>query len=195
MSPVTFNVRLTTPVVLPGEAPTEPVGGRERGPDPVDREGGVAAVLERGHDQVAGLGVEVRRDLTVEVVGETVADVRLDQPLVPVARSGVLVEPVDRLDERRHRLEGVGAEPGEPLVERGDVPELRRRHARDGHLVLERRRQLGVLGEPLEGRDLAVRDRAEQVDDRLAVLRVLEGDAVGGSIGDAIVHRGVVRRG
>ena len=47
----------------------------------------VPGVLERGDDQVAGVGVEVRRDLAVEVGGQPVADVGLDQALEPVRRA------------------------------------------------------------------------------------------------------------
>ena len=117
-------------------------------------------VLDRGDDQVAGVRVEVRRDLAVEVVGQPVADVRLDQALVPVGRRGVLVEEVERLAERRHRQERVRAELADPVVQRADPAELEARHAGDLDLVLQRRRQLAVLGEPLERRDLAVGDRA-----------------------------------
>ena len=81
-------------------------------------------VLEGGHDQVAGLGVEVGRDLSVEVVGHAVTDVGLDQALEPVGRRGVLVEEIERTTERRHRLERVRPEVDEPVQQRGDVREL-----------------------------------------------------------------------
>ena len=68
----------------------------DRLPDVTHREVRLARVLQRGDDQVAGVGVEVRRDLAVEVRGQPVADVGLDQPLVPVGGRGVGVEEVDR---------------------------------------------------------------------------------------------------
>ena len=77
--------------------------------DPLDDERRVARVLDRRDDQVAGVGVEVGRDLAEEVVGQPVADVGLDQALQPVGRRGVQVELVDRQPERRHRDERVGA--------------------------------------------------------------------------------------
>ena len=63
-------------------------------------------------------------DLPVEVRGEPVADVRLDEPLGPVPRRGLRVEAVDRLLERGHRLVGVGAELGEPGAQPVEVAEL-----------------------------------------------------------------------
>ena len=71
---------------------------------------GVPGVLERGDDQVAGVGVEVRRDLAVEVGGQPVADVRLDQALDQSDGAVCAWNRSIGLAERRHRRERVGAE-------------------------------------------------------------------------------------
>ena len=97
-----------------------------------------------------------------------VADVRLDQALVPVGRRGVLVE----LVERRPGTAAIAANGSAPSSRsrarrRSRWPNSAAAIALIADLVLQRGRQLGVLGEPLEGRELAVGDRAEQVDDGL----------------------------
>jgi len=79
---------------------------------------------------------------------------------------------VERGDEGLHRLRRLGADLREPVPELLEVVELGRRHLGQLRLVRERRRQLGVLREPLERRQLPVRERAEQVHDRGAVLRI-----------------------
>jgi hypothetical protein len=144
-----------------------------------DREVRLSRVLQGRDDHVAGVGVEVGRDLAVEVRRQAVADVGLDQALVPVARRGVGVEGVDRRLERRHRVEGVGAERPDPLVEPTHVPELQGGHARHLHLVAQRRREPGVVDETLERRQLAVGDHAQKVDDGEAVVGVVEHDGSG----------------
>ena len=72
--------------------PAEPRVRLDRGPHPVDRERRVPGVLEDRRAPGRGSVVEVRRDLAVEVLGDAVADVRLDQALQPVGRRGALVE-------------------------------------------------------------------------------------------------------
>jgi hypothetical protein len=156
------------------------------------REDRLPRIVQRRHDQVAGVGVEVRRDLAVEVSGQPVTDEGLDQPLVPVGRRGVEVEQVDRSLERRHRLERVGAELADPVVEPADVPELQARHLHHLDLVADGGRELGVVGEPLERRELAVRDRTEQVDHGEAVVGVVEDEP---RLAGRLVDRGVVRPG
>ena len=69
--------------------------------------------------------VEERRDLAVEVRGQPVADVRLDQALEPVARRGVARGSSSKgFSNGCHRRERVGAERGDPVQERRDVSEL-----------------------------------------------------------------------
>ena len=138
------------------------------------------------------LGVEQRGDLAVEVGGDAVADVRLDQALEPVARGGLGVELRERLLERRHRLPRVDAQVGEPLDEPREVPDLRRRHEGEGGLVRDRRRQRGVGGEPLERDELGVGQHAEEVDDPGSVLRVVHqrrGRGAGRRGGSGVVVR------
>ena len=69
---------------------------------------------------------------------------------------------------------GVGVQLLEPRLEQLVVVELVRRLTAERGLVGQRRRQLGVRGQPAEGRELAVRHRAEQVDDGLAVVGIGE---------------------
>ena len=57
------------------------------------------------------------------------------------------------------------------VVEQAEVADLGRRHRGQGRPARQRRRLPGVLGEPVEGRELAVREHAEQVH-RGAVGRV-----------------------
>jgi hypothetical protein len=86
------------------------------------------------------------------------------------------MERVERLYERGHRLERVGAQLDEPVVEALVVPELRGGHPGELRPVRQPRSHLGVLTQPLERRQLAVRDGTEQVDHRRQVDRVGEGD-------------------
>ena len=77
----------------------------------------------------------------------------------------------------------------EPLV----VGELGRGHPGQLGLVGQLGGHPGVLGEPLEGRDLAVRDGAEQVDDGLRVDRVLAAPGAApapDAVGSRGSHRG-----
>ena len=60
------------------------------------------------------------------------------------------------------------------------MPELGHGHAGQLGLVADPRGQRRVGGEPLEGRELAVGEDAEQVDDGRAVLRVVEVSAPAG---------------
>ena len=138
-------------------------------------------------------GVEVLRDLDVEVGGQPVADVGLDQPLEPVAGRGRGVEDVEGLHERRHRLDRVGAQGRDPLEQRLDVAELDRRHLAERELVGQLHGELGVVGQPLERGDLAVGDRPEQVDHGGPVGGVLEGDRI--LLGPVALPGAAVRRG
>jgi hypothetical protein len=61
-----------------------------------------------------GLVVEQDRDLTVEVGGDAVADVCLDQTLEPVGRGRGCVECVERGDEGTHGVLGRGTEVSQP---------------------------------------------------------------------------------
>ena len=82
------------------------------------------------------------------------------------------VEAVEADLEGLHRLGRVGAqllEPGDQLLE---VGELRGRHRTDRDLVADPGRHLGVLDQSLEGRQLAVGDRSEEVDGGAAVVLV-----------------------
>ena len=80
------------------------------------------------------------------------------------------MEGVDRLDERRHRRRDVDADLVEASPEPAEVHELRARHLRERRLVVDGRREPGVLREPLERAELAVGEDAEEVDDRLPTV-------------------------
>jgi hypothetical protein len=75
----------------------------DSGPHPVYRERRVTGVLENLQHEVAGARVEVRRHLPVEVLGDPITHVSLDQALEPVARRGALVKRLQRRNERLHR--------------------------------------------------------------------------------------------
>ena len=156
------------------QASADQVVGLDAGTHPVDHEVGPARVLERGDDELLGALVEVARDLTVEVVGEPVTDVGLDQGLPPVGRPGVEVERVEALAQRLHGCVGVDVELHEPVEDRLDLGLLGGGHGEQGRLVLQRRSHLRVVGQPLDGRDLAVGDRAQDVDDGSLVDGITE---------------------
>ena len=136
-----------------------------------------AHALDDRLDQGPGVGVDVGRDLPVEVLRDPVPDVGLDQALEPVVRCGPLVERVDGHDERRDRLLRVGPELLQPRDDLFVVEELGDGEASDLGLVADARRRLGVRRELAEGAQLAVGQRAQQVDDRGAEV---VGPRVGG---------------
>src|SRR4051794_9788291 len=138
----------------------------------VDCELRMAGVLEHVEDQRSGLRVDVLRDLSVEVGGEAVADVGLDDALQPVRRCGRVVKGVERRDEGPHGHLRVDAHLLEPLTEHLEVRELGRCHLRQRHLVADGRRPTRVLGQPLERGQLCVRQQREQIDDRLPTFVV-----------------------
>ena len=160
------------PAAPQGQPAAEPVVRRDAGPDPLHDEGGLPGVLQRADDHLAGLGIEVGRDLAVEVRGEPVADVGLDQPFVEVGRRGVGVEAVEAGAEGLHRLGRIGTQLRQPADELLQVPELCRGHRADRDLVVDPGRHLGVLDQSLERGELAVGDRPEEVDGGAAVVLV-----------------------
>ncbi len=96
------------------------------------------------------------------------------------------MEAVEGRGERVHGLGRLDVDRGEAVAQLLEVVELGGRHLRQLRLVGHGGRQLGVLGEPLEGGQLTVGERAEQVDDggpvlglRGGGLPVLGGDARG----------------
>ena len=143
--------------------------------DLADRELGVAGVGQRLDDQRPGGLVDVGGDLPVEVGGQAVPDVGLDQRLAPGPRFGPGVEGLDRVDERRHRLLRVGAEFGQPVDQLAVVAHLHRRHLRQRGAQRGARRHPGVGGHPVEGAQLAVGKHAEQVDDGRRIGRLGSG--------------------
>ncbi len=174
--PLRLGQRLPHQPATPEREPAgDPVVPADLGADPVDHELGAAGVAEAVQHDGAGVDVEERRDLGVEVGGEPVPDVRRDQPLEPVRRGGPGVEGVERLGERRHRRHRVRSEPPEVVPEPLEVRVLDRRHLRQLGLVLQPGSHAGVLGEPVERRDLAVRHRSEELHDGRRVGGVLEG--------------------
>ena len=131
---------------------------------------GVAADLE--HELARG-GIEHPRDLAVEVGGDAVADIGLDQALEPVAGRGLLVESDDRRGERRHRRLGVAAQLGDALGQAGEVPDLGRGHEGERRLVADRRRERGICCESLERDQLGIGQHPEQLDDRRAIAGIV----------------------
>ena len=85
--------------------------------------------------EVAGVRVDERRHLAIEVGGEAVADVRLDQPFQPVLRLGVVVERVEGGVERTHRGHHVDLEASEEVTDAFEVVHLARRESRHLHPV------------------------------------------------------------
>ena len=150
--------------------------------DRMHRKVGPALVLQHLGDQSARAGVEVGRDLAVEVGGDAVADIGLDQPFEPDRGPRAVVEGVHRLDERLHRSADVGADALQPLVQQVVVVQHTCGLARQLGLVRQRGRQVGVSGQSAEGGQLAVRHGAQQVDHRLTVRRVSQraGTSIGG---------------
>ena len=95
--PLGLAERLAHQPAAPQRQPAgQPGVGLDRGPDPVDGELPSGRCPRGPEHQVAGRLVEVGRHLAVEVLGDAVADVRLDQALEPVAGRGALVEGLQR---------------------------------------------------------------------------------------------------
>ena len=140
--------------------------------DPLDHVRLLALVVQHLVHQRPGVRVDERRDLAVEVGGEAVADVGPDQTLQPVLRLGVLVVGVERRVEGLHRLHHIGVQLGQPVP---DPLEVRRSAARPSYATCTLSASVGavrgVLGEPLEGRQCAVRQDAQQVDGTLPGTR------------------------
>ena len=135
------------------------------GPHVLHDERAVPQVLQHALDHGPRLRIQVPGRLAVEVGGEGVADVGLDQRFQPAGGLGVLVEGVHRRGERLHRLGRVRAEFGQPVPDPPEVVELRRRHARDLRLAVQRRGQPGVGGQALERCELPVGDQPQEVGD------------------------------
>ena len=154
----------------PGEAR---VGGDGLAHDG-DREVGLTGVLEDADDERAGVLVDVARDLAVEVLGDALADVGLDESLEEVGGGRALVEGVDGRHEGLHGRLRLDAEGLEALGEHGVVLQLVGGEDGERRLVTQRRRELGVLGQLAEGTQLAVRERPEQVRDRSEVAGLVD---------------------
>lgn len=176
--------------------PTEPRVRLDRGAHLLDGEVAVARVVKHGEHEGTGVRVEPGRDLTVEVAGDRVTDIGLDQAFQPVRRSGLAVEVVERLRERLHRTGRLHLDRRQPVGQPLEVVEFRGRHPRQRRLVTQRRREFRVLGEPLEGRQLPVGKCAQQVHDGGPVLRlrgrggpVLVGDSGGCGRFGSVVRR------
>ena len=134
------------------------------GAHPVDGERGVTDVAEHLAHQVARGRVEVRRRLAVEVARDAVSHVGLDQALQPVGGRGQVMKRVQRGDIGRHGLLRVDPEVAQVLAQLLEVGELAGGERRQGRPVAQVRRHPGVGRHPLEGGQLAVGQRPEQVD-------------------------------
>ena len=119
-----------------------------------------------------GVIVDVRRDLAVEVLGNALPDVGLDQTLEPVGGNGAFVEGVEGRHERRHRHLRRHAQSREPLREQREVLQLLGREHGERRLVPQVWGQVGVFRELGEGAQLAVGQHAEQVRDRREVAGI-----------------------
>ena len=85
--PLGLAQRLPHQPSAPQGQPTGDAGvSLDRRPHLADHEAGVPGVAEDLDHQVTGLVVEEHRDLPVEVSGDAVPDVGLDQALEPVGR-------------------------------------------------------------------------------------------------------------
>ena len=146
----------------------------DRRAHPVDHEHRLAGVGEALDDDRAGVGVQERRDLAVEVGGQPVADVGLDQALEPVRGRRTPWKASNGATKSAIAANGSAPSSVSRAVQLLEVGELGRRHRGQLGLVRQRGRHLGVLAEPLERGHLAVGDGAEQVDDRCEVHRVVE---------------------
>ncbi len=146
--------------------------GVDGGPHLLHREIGVPGVVEHGQHQLAGVGGRAGPRPRGRSRSRSSRRRTPDQALQPVRRRGLLC------GSRRARPRTGPSPPwlladlGQPVPQPFEVVELGRGHLRQLRLVREGRRQLGVLREPLERRQLPVRQRAEQVHDRGAVPRV-----------------------
>ncbi len=133
--------------------------------DPGDHEFGVARVGEHVEYQRPGSRVHQFGHRPVEIGGNAVAHVGLDQPLQPVGRGGAGVEGVQRVHKRQHRLVGLGAHQRDLPAQQPEVAEFRDRHLTQGRLVGERGGQRRVIGKPEESDEFRVGQQAEQVQD------------------------------
>src|SRR3954454_4700672 len=147
-----------------------PVGGDRRA-HLTDGEVGVTGVGEDLQDQPAVRVGQEGGDLPVEVGGQPIADIGLDQPLEPRARPGALVEGVQGRDERRHRVGRLHAELGEPVGEPYVVGDLGRGHPGQRRPTGQLRGEPGVLGQSIEGGELGVGQHPQEVDDGSTVDR------------------------
>ena len=92
------------------EPPGDARVGVDRAAHLAQHELGVALVLQHGRHELVGARVEEGADLPVEVAGDAVADVRLDQTLEPRLRAPSARGRRRGRDERLHRGVGVGVE-------------------------------------------------------------------------------------
>ncbi len=112
----------------------------------------------RGHLRREHVG-----DLTVEIGGDAVAHIRLDEHLEPGRGGGRRVVRVERLAIGLHRRVDLRSALGEGGMERLEMAHLRSCHACERDPAAQGRGEPGVLGEPVERRDLAVREHGEQL--------------------------------
>ena len=107
------------------------------------------------------------RHRPVEVSGDPVPHIGLDQPFKPVSRGGAGVEGVQRRGERQHSLLRLGTEGRQLVAQQPEVPELGGRHPGQRSLVGERGGERRILGQPEVGVEFRVGQQAEQIDDPL----------------------------
>src|SRR5215217_1083290 len=101
--------RLPHQPTAPERQPTRYPGiSSDRSTNPLYHEIGMTLVGQHLMYQSAGIGIDKRRNLPVEVGGEAVADVGQYQALEPILRFGARVELVEWSVERLHRKHHVG---------------------------------------------------------------------------------------
>ena len=99
------------------------------------------------------------------------------------------MERVDNLHERLHCRDGLGLHPVDLVPQQAEVAELRDGHLGQCRLVVDGRRQRGIIGKLEERHQRRVGEQAKQVDHAVggslrivAVQGGLPGFAVGGSL-------------
>ena len=162
----------------PSRPQRKPPGDRGVGVDRLpyrgDHEIRLTPVGEYRTHQLRRLRINESAHLQIEIPGDTVADVDLDQALPPVTGGGVLVKGVDRLDERCHRLLWIGIDVDESLRQPFELTELSGGDRGCLRLLSQggcHRRIRGHAGETLQ---FAVRQQPEKINHRGTVFRVIE---------------------
>src|SRR5262245_40821877 len=129
--------------------------------NPGDSEVGMTGVVEHFRHQLSGVFVDERGHLAIEVRGDAVAYVRLDQALEPVARRRSAMELLEGRDERGHRRRWVDPEINQACSKLLVMVELGNGHCCKLGPILDRWGKPGILGEPFEGKELAEREGAK----------------------------------